>query len=575
MGTSIHVIGSMMIDRVSRVHALPRAGETVVALSSSVHAGGKGANQAAAAAKCGARVRMLGRTGPDGAFIVEALRAARVDVDAISTADAVSGAATVLVAESGENAIVIAPESNTRLVLAEIAAFLEPAAQGDIVLFQNECSCLHDGIAHAAARALRVWLNAAPADASLRAIRYEKLSGLVVNETEAEALTGEPDPARALETLATRMPHGTVIVTLGAQGAIAAIGRARHAHRGFEVEAVDTVGCGDAFVGAYLASIAEGRGIDESLARANAAGALAAMRAGAIPSLATREEVDLSAALPERARLAPRAAAAARTRMPTACVGCGYDLTGKAVGEKCPECGRTVEFVGAAPPPPFTRAFVERIRRGAQLTRLSALVLLLVPVVFLAGALVNTTIRGFNRVEFIGWTLLLFVPLMAFQLAAQAVGTVRIAVPALSPRARRRILIAGAVRSVGLLLTGAMVLNARLDWVDLPDERWVTAIFLGVLPAAVIASDIVLVWTLRSVVAALNAHVAQRYRLAALIARAAIFAVPVIALFPFTGWYFAPTLWAMCVAICHKEVVESARMALLRLESEPRSAGAR
>jgi ribokinase len=284
MGTSIHVIGSMMIDRVSRVHALPRAGETVVALSSSVHAGGKGANQAAAAAKCGARVRMLGRTGRDGAFIVEALRAARVDVDAISTADAVSGAATVLVAQSGENAIVIAPESNTRLVLAEIAAFLEPAAQGDIVLFQNECSCLHDGIAHAAARALRVWLNAAPADASLRAIRYEKLSGLVVNETEAEALTGEPDPARALETLATRMPHGTVIVTLGAQGAIAAIGRARHAHRGFEVEAVDTVGCGDAFVGAYLASIAEGRGIDESLARANAAGALAAMRAGMLIS---------------------------------------------------------------------------------------------------------------------------------------------------------------------------------------------------------------------------------------------------------------------------------------------------
>ena len=164
MGRSIHVIGSMMIDRVSRVRALPRAGETVVALSSSVHAGGKGANQAAAAAKCGARVRMLGRTGRDGAFIVDALRAARVDVDAISTTDAVSGAATVLVAESGENAIVIAPESNTRLVLAEIAAFLEPAAQGDIVLFQNECSCLHDGIAHAAARQTALWKIIAAGD---------------------------------------------------------------------------------------------------------------------------------------------------------------------------------------------------------------------------------------------------------------------------------------------------------------------------------------------------------------------------------------------------------------------------
>lgn len=573
MGRSIHVIGSMMIDRVSRVRALPRAGETVVALSSSVHAGGKGANQAAAAAKCGARVRMLGRTGRDGAFIVDALRAARVDVDAISTTDAVSGAATVLVAESGENAIVIAPESNTRLVLAEIAAFLEPAAQGDIVLFQNECSCLHDGIAHAAARALRVWLNAAPADATLREIRYEKLSGLVVNETEAEALTGEPDPARALETLAARMPHGTVIVTLGAKGAIAATGSARHAHRGFAVDAVDTVGCGDAFVGAYLAATAEGRGLDESLARANAAGALAAMRAGALPSLATREEIDLAAALPERARLAPRAAAAARTRVPTACVGCGYDLTGKAVGEKCPECGRTVEFVGAVPPPPFTRAFVERIRRGAQLTRLGALVLLLVPIVFLAGAFVTNSVRGFNGLEFIGWTLLVFVPLMAFQLVVQAVGTARIAVPALPLRTRRMILIAGIVRAIGFLLTGTMVLNARFEWVDLPDGRWMTAIFLGIIPAAVIGSDIVLVWMLRSVVAALNAHTAWRYRVAASIARVAIFAVPVIAVFPFTGWYFAPTVWAMCVAICHKEVVESARAALRRMEAGPRSAG--
>jgi hypothetical protein len=117
------------------------------------------------------------------------------------------------------------------------------------------------------------------------------------------------------------------------------------------------------------------------------------------------------------------------------------------------------------------------------------------------------------------------------------------------------------------------VLNAGFDWVDLPDGRWMTAIFLGIIPAAVIASDIVLVWMLRSVVAALNAHTAWRYRVAASIARVAIFAVPVIAVFPFTGWYFAPTLWAMCVAICHKEVVESARAALRRMEAGPRSAG--
>ncbi|MEY3143214.1 MAG: hypothetical protein RLY21_1707 [Planctomycetota bacterium] len=569
MGASIHVIGSLMIDRVSRVRALPRAGETIVALSSSMYAGGKGANQAAAAAKCGGRVRMLGRTGRDGAFIVDALRSSRVDVEAISTADEVSGSATVLVADSGENAIVIAPESNTRLVVSEIEAFLEPVRQGDIVLFQNECSCLHEGIALAAARALRVWLNAAPADGSLRTIRYEKLSGLVLNETEAEVLTGEADPARALESLAARMPHGTVIVTLGAQGAIAALGRARHAHRGFEVDAVDTVGCGDAFVGAYLAAIAEGLEIPQALARANAAGALAAMRAGAIPSLATRDEIEAVALLPERARLAPRASVPIGARVPTACVKCGYDLTGKAIGEICPECGNAVQFVG--PPPPLTRAFVERILRGARIARSGALLLLLVPMFFLAGGVLDQVSGGAIGPRLLTYTALLFVPLMVSQVVCQAIGAARIAVPALPTRIRRTIRIAGQVRTVGFIVVGSMVVNEIVGWLVVPRDAWISILFVFLIPALVIAADIVLVWMLRSVVTVVNAHVAPRYRLAATIARVAIFAVPFIALFPFTGWFFAPTLWALCIAICHKEVAESARVALFRLESKTRS----
>ena len=340
--TTIHVVGSIIIDRVSRVRALPRAGETVAALSTSTYAGGKGANQAAAAAKCGARVRMLGRTGGDGAFIRAALREAGVGVRDVATDDPCSGAASVMVAEGGENAIVIAPESNTRLTVADIERFLAKSRQGEIVLFQNECSCLLEGIAAAAARGLRVWLNAAPADARLGALRFEKLAGLVVNETEAEAMTGEREPARALEALARRMPGGTVIVTLGAQGAIAAVGSARYAHRGFVVDAVDTVGCGDAFVGAFLAAIAGGLDIVRAIACGNAAGALAAMREGAMPSLPSREEVELAAAMPEGARLRARAPVAAVGGKPSRCEVCDYDLAGSSLGDACPECGRTV-----------------------------------------------------------------------------------------------------------------------------------------------------------------------------------------------------------------------------------------
>lgn len=310
----------MMIDRVARVRAIPRPGETVVALSTATYAGGKGANQAVAAARCGAQVRMLGRTGADGAFIRDALRHAGVDVAFVTAEDPCSGSATVMVADSGENSIVIAPESNTRIALADIARFLASSSEGDIALFQNECAALDEGITLARGRALRVWLNAAPADERLRSIGLEQLHGLIVNETEAETLTGQRDPHDALAALAARLPAATVVVTLGAAGAIAAEGPLRCAHRGFRVDAVDTVGCGDAFVGAFLASIAGGAGLPQALAAGNAAGALAAMRAGAIPSMADREEVERVAGLAEGASIAarkPSSLFAANTPVPT------------------------------------------------------------------------------------------------------------------------------------------------------------------------------------------------------------------------------------------------------------------
>ncbi len=366
----------MMIDRVVRVRALPRAGETVAAVSSATFAGGKGANQAAAAAKCGARVRMLGRGGAESRFIVEALREAGVGTWSVSLGDPAAGAATVMVADGGENAIVIAPEANTRIELADIERFLRRAKQGDIVLFQNECSCLHEGIAAAALRGLRVWLNAAPADQSLRALRYEKLAGLVVNETEAELLTGERDPARALELLAAWMPGGTVIVTLGPAGAIAASGRVRFAHRGFAVHAVDTVGCGDAFVGGYLSAIASGRDIGAALARGNAAGALAAMQEGAMPSLPSRAEVEAVETMPEGARLAARTGGLGGR--PSHCESCGYDISANRVGEACPECGVTItasRFGGRW----RTRRGRGRFRLAAALFRGAAVLYAIVP----------------------------------------------------------------------------------------------------------------------------------------------------------------------------------------------------
>jgi ribokinase len=298
MAPRLHVIASLMVDRVARVSRLPQPGETVTARAQSTFPGGKGANQAAAAARCGARVRACGRTGADGRFIVDALSAAGVDASAVRTDDPVAGNAFVLVADGGENAIVIAPESNARLDPADVATFLSAAAPGDLLLVQNECAGLRQALAAARAGGLRAWFNAAPADDGLRALDLSSLDGLFVNETEAEALTGERDPSRALDALAARLPAATVVVTLGAAGALLRAPGLHAAHAGYRVRAVDTVGCGDAFVGAFLAAIVAGHGHEAALAWGNAAGALAARRPGAMPSLPSQAEVAALAALP-------------------------------------------------------------------------------------------------------------------------------------------------------------------------------------------------------------------------------------------------------------------------------------
>lgn len=295
---TLHVIASLMIDRVLSVGALPRPGQTVEARSLRTFPGGKGANQAAAAARCGAAVRACGRTGADGRFIVDAMRDAGVDVAAVRCDDPVSGAAVVMVADGGENAIVIAPESNRRVTDAEIDRFLSAAVSGDLLLLQNECSGPAHALGTARARGLRAWFNAAPADAALRGLDLTGLDGLFVNETEAEALTGLTDPAAALDALAARLPGTTVVVTLGAAGARMRTGGALSTHAGYRVRAVDTVGCGDAFVGAFLAALAAGLPPEASLAWGNAAGALAATCAGAMPSLPPRASVAALAALP-------------------------------------------------------------------------------------------------------------------------------------------------------------------------------------------------------------------------------------------------------------------------------------
>lgn len=286
------VIGSVMVDRVVRVPTIVRPGETLTANSIEVHPGGKGANQAAAAALAGATVIFAARTGADGAFVLEALSARGVDVAPSRIDEGASGTAFVQVAASGENAIAIVPEANGRFDRDDLDRALRDVRPGDLVLLQNETALLEETIEACLARRGMVWLNAAPASPAVPKAMLELVDVLIVNEHEAAAISGIDEPREALERLCSRLPKALIVVTMGPEGVIAGHGAKRWSQAAFAVEAVDTVGCGDAFVGAMAAAIARGTDVETALREGGAAGAIAATRVGAIPSLPSREEIE-------------------------------------------------------------------------------------------------------------------------------------------------------------------------------------------------------------------------------------------------------------------------------------------
>jgi ribokinase len=261
MPVELTVVGSINLDLVARVERLPRPGETVGGGELARYPGGKGANQAVAAARLGARVRMIGAVGED-AFAGEALaglEAAGVELELERAGE--TGVALIFVNAAGETEIVVAPGAN-RLVT--------PRAVGGAVLCQLE---IPNEVVLAAARgASFVALNAAPA----RAIELDA-DLLVVNRLEHEVVS-----------------RGRLVaVTYGAEGAaLFEDGREVARARPPAVTAVDGTAAGDAFTACLTVSLLEGRARDEALVRACAAGALAASRAGAQPSLPTAAEVD-------------------------------------------------------------------------------------------------------------------------------------------------------------------------------------------------------------------------------------------------------------------------------------------
>jgi ribokinase len=295
------VAGSVNMDLVARVARQPRAGETLMGSAYAALPGGKGANQAVAAAKLGASVVMLGKMGADGfgAELRAFLQANGVDVGHLTvTREAATGVAFVIVAESGENAIVVVAGANGMLAPSDVGDI--PLDHTDVALCQFETPLETTESLFRRCRAVgaRTVLNCAPAVPCSRGL-LDLADLLLVNETELASLlalnvsdlAAVDSVVQASRNLRTR-PGQTVIATLGARGAVAVDGDRVLVIPAREVEVVDTTGAGDTFAGALAARLAAGDALDGALEWANLAASLSVQRVGAGPASPTLREVE-------------------------------------------------------------------------------------------------------------------------------------------------------------------------------------------------------------------------------------------------------------------------------------------
>lgn len=293
----ITIIGSINLDLIASVGRLPAPGETVLGDDFKTAPGGKGANQALAAARAGAQVRMIGAVGKD-AFAREALaclKDGKVDLTGIVETHAATGTALILVAASGENTIAVIQGANASVLPADAAKAFQ--TKGGIVLLQLEIPLATVEAALDAAREAQcvAILNTAPFLAEAAPF-LAKADFVVANETEfdlyADALRLGGSGREARMRAFVKQTGRTIIVTLGAEGVLAATPDSFLRVPAIEVTPVDTVGAGDTFCGYLATGLSQKRSLEEALRRAAVAGSLACLKQGAQPAIPLASEVD-------------------------------------------------------------------------------------------------------------------------------------------------------------------------------------------------------------------------------------------------------------------------------------------
>lgn len=288
--------GSLNLDRVYRVHAFVRPGETISASDFTVSPGGKGLNQSIALARAGADVYHAGAVGKDGGKLRAILEESGVHTEHVATVCTDSGHAVIQVSDSGQNSIIISPGANGLITEPYVDQVLGEFGPGDILLLQNEISKLPYIIRRAKERGMQIAINPSPLDDSMLSKGLlQMVDQLIVNELEGAALAGLEEGAPyqdVLAELARRFPKAAILLTVGSDGAYyKGVGEAA-IHQGiYDFPVVDTTAAGDTFCGYFMATKASGMLTAEALRYATMASSIAVSRIGAGPSIPMLYEV--------------------------------------------------------------------------------------------------------------------------------------------------------------------------------------------------------------------------------------------------------------------------------------------
>ena len=288
--------GSLNLDYVYAVDHLVRPGETIASRSRDVKCGGKGLNQSVALARAGARVVHAGCLGTGGELLRDMLAENGVDVSCLRPVAEMQGHTVIQVSPEGENSIILFGGSNRCVTEAQVRETLGAFSADDWLILQNEINRIPEIVEQAYAKGMRIVLNPSPCDETIKEINLNHVSWLLVNEVEAEQLSGSPVPEKAWETLHARYPELSVLLTLGKEGSVVF----RPAPAGAEitrleaerVKAVDTTAAGDTYTGYFIASRMAGLPVRDCMRRATRAAAISVTRHGAAASIPAAEEVD-------------------------------------------------------------------------------------------------------------------------------------------------------------------------------------------------------------------------------------------------------------------------------------------